>query len=163
MNNSFTFYVPNHAILADFLAAVVFFGRPVTGYKVDENGAEVTIMAQAQDIQAYMTYVRAHGLVKPVKMVASQAVMDAPKATDLGTALVHGTPVPAKASAPSIFASVNLDELMKASMKAIQAWVAEHAAQLTPEDVAAMIAWENGQKKPRANLIKGLKVLVGGM
>jgi hypothetical protein len=77
-------------------------------------------------------------------MVAIQAVMDK-KPVALKTEPASGTPAPPKAPKasapkPNVFASVNLDELMKILMKNIQAWVAEYSAQLTPQDVEAVIA-----------------------
>ncbi len=147
MNNSFVFYVPKSSPVGDLLAALVYFGRPVVGYVPDENGAEVTIMAQAQDSSAYMGYARAHGLVKPVaaKPVAPPVVIP-----------------PTPAAKPNVFDTVDLNGLMKTQIKNIQAWVTEHAAFLTEHDVKSMIIWEQDQKKPRVNLIKGLKALVGG-
>ena len=115
----------------DLLAALVYFDRPVVSYGLDENGAEVTVMAQAQDISAYMGYARAHGLVKPV---AAPKVVEAPPEVS-----------PAKAN---VFDTVSLGELMSTSMKNIRAWIAAQAAELTPADVESMLAWEEGQKKP---------------
>ena len=157
MNNSFVFYVPKSSPVGDLLAALVYFGRPVVSYVLDENGAEVTIMAQAQDTPDYAGYVRAHGLTRPVKMVASQAVMDAPKSVALKTESAPGIPV-----RPSIFASVNLDAVMAYSVTGLKAWIAAHSAELSQKDVEMMINWEKSQKKPRVTIIKGLEVLFGG-
>jgi len=87
-------------------AAVVYFGGR-NRLQVDENGAEVTIMAQAQDIPAYMTYTRAHDW-------SSRSRWSPGRRSWMLRSRGHGGRVGAwNPVQPSIFASVNLDELMK--------------------------------------------------